>query len=754
MLGRLIEKPLVDRTINHQASLYSQGNGYLGIRGTHPEGHRAQEIGCYINGFYDAHKISYGESAYGFPTESDFIVNLPNPLPMDIVIDGEKITLAEETTLAYERTYHFDNLVVERELVHRLSDGRNLTIRSRSMVPREPRNLFLLHYEIDPPEGTESLSVGSRVLLNVYNRGASDDPRVGTQGGGRRLAVEEVISDKAARMRTLNAGQLLYTLLENRVIKGEILERKPLSSYDEITDHVTFAPGPVVIEKIVGYYTQRDFEGPVTDEEVLARFEGDAGLTFEEAVEKQREALARFIGPLKIDVPDHPEVEEALVFNAIHLYNGAGIDGASNLPAKGLSGEGYEGHYFWDTEIYAIPFFTFVAPEVAKGLLRFRVQTLEGARERARQLGHERGAKYPWRTITGRECSAYFPAGTAQYHINADIAYAIYLYEKATGDEAFVDGQCVDLLVETARIWMDMGHFSDRGFCIDAVTGPDEYTAIVDNNYYTNKMAAQHLAYAVTVVNRAEDREAIFERLDLTAGELDRFSEAASKMHLPEDTGRNLTLQDDHFYNRKPWPFEKTREDQYPLLLHFHPLTIYRHRVLKQPDVVLAHILVGEDVALERKQRDFIYYEALTTHDSSLSPSVHGILAMEIGDMEKGYHYFKENLRLDLDNTHKNSDHGLHMAAMSGSWMSFAYGFGGLRVTQEGIRLSPKACAALGDYRFRLRVQGALLSVAVAGEDVTYGLVEGESASFYHGDEKVHLHGGQKEIRLQLMNNV
>ncbi len=754
MLGRLIEKPMVDRAINHQASLYSQGNGYLGIRGTHPEGHRSQEIGCYINGFYDSHAITYGESAHGFPTESDFIVNLPNPLPMDVMIDGEKVTLSEEALVDYERIYHFDRLVVERNLVFRLESGRTLKIRSQSLVPRNPRNLFMMRYEIEPPEGTETMSVGSRVLLNVYNRGASNDPRVGTQGGGRRLAVEEVIADQAARMRTLNAGQLLYTLLENRVIEGEVLERKPLSSYDEITDHVTFVPGAVVIEKVVGYYTQRDFDGEPEDDRVLERFQKDADLSFDQAVETQCEALTRFIGPLKIDVPDHPEVEEALVFNAIHLYNGAGIDGASNLPAKGLSGEGYEGHYFWDTEIYAIPFFTFVAPEVARGLLSFRVHTLEGARERAKQLGHERGAKYPWRTITGRECSAYFPAGTAQYHINADIAYAIYLYEKATGDVAFVDGQCVDLLVETARIWLDMGHFSDRGFCIDAVTGPDEYTAIVDNNYYTNKMAAQHLAYTVAVVDRAADREALFQRLDLTTEELEGFSEASRKMRLPEDADRDLTLQDDHFYHRKPWPFEKTREDQYPLLLHFHPLTIYRHRVLKQPDVVLAHILVGEDVSIERKRRDFIYYEALTTHDSSLSPSVHGILAMEIGDVNKGYHYFKENLRLDLDNTHKNSDHGLHMAAMSGSWMSFAYGFGGLRVGSDGISLSPRACSALGDYRFRLRVRGALLSVSVEKEQVLYGLVDGEEVTFYHGEEKVHLHGGQKEIRLQLMNTV
>jgi alpha,alpha-trehalose phosphorylase len=294
---------------------------------------------------------------------------------------------------------------------------------------------------------------------------------------------------------------------------------------------------------------------------------------------------------------------------------------------------------------------------------------------------------------------------------------------------------------------MGIGCYSERHdlqFCINEVTGPDEYTALVSNNYYTNAMAQMHLEFAADVAERIQrEFPEDFERLSRLIGlELDeplQWRRAAERMYLPYDLSLGIHPQDDTFLSKKMWDFGATPKENYPLLLHYHPLVIYRHQVCKQADVLLALLLLGDQFTLDDKRRDFDYYEAVTTHDSSLSSCIFSIVASEIGYHDKAYDYFMETARLDLDNTHGNTHYGVHTAAMAGTWMSVVYGFGGMRVYDGCLQFSPYLPKKWRHYQFKVRVQDQLLHAYVGVDKIEYRLVEGKALSFRHQALTIHL---------------
>src|SRR5262245_5631309 len=304
------------------------------------------------------------------------------------------------------------------------------------------------------------------------------------------------------------------------------------------------------------------------------------------------------------------EIQQAIRFNLFHMLQASARAEDVGVPAKGLTGKAYEGHYFWDTEIYVLPFLTYTSPWIARNLLTFRYKMLPQARARAKQLGHL-GAMFPWRTINGEEASAYYAAGTAQYHINADIMYALRKYAQATGDEQFLRDFGAEMLVETARLWLDLSFYSEtKGgkFCINGVTGPDEYNAVVNNNAYTNLMARENLRYAAQTVKLLQTAEpdaynTLVHKTALDPSEVEMWIRAAENMYVPYDEKRQIILQDDSFLDREPWDFQNTPSEHYPLLLFYHPLNIYRKQVIKQADVVLAMFLLGDMFSPEAKKR-------------------------------------------------------------------------------------------------------------------------------------------------------
>ncbi|HBE80681.1 MAG TPA: hypothetical protein DDW65_23285, partial [Firmicutes bacterium] len=448
-----------------------------------------------------------------------------------------------------------------------------------------------------------------------------------------------------------------------------------------------------------------------------------------------------------VEIKGDPAIQQGLRFNLFHLLQSVGRDGRTNIAAKGLTGEGYEGHYFWDTETYILPFFLYNNPGISRKLLEFRYNTLGKAKERARQMSHPKGALFPWRTINGEECSTYFPGGTAQYHINADIAFAIKRYMEATADWDFLIQYGAEILFETARLWENLGDYipqKDNQFCINGVTGPDEYTALVNNNCYTNLMARENLDYAYQVALwLKENTPQAYQRLAINIGleesELAAWKKAAANMYIPYDPELKVHPQDDDFLNRAAWDFSRTPPENYPLLMHYHPLVIYRHQVCKQADLILALFLLGDQFSQEQKRRDFDFYEKITTHDSSLSTCIFSIVASEIGYVDKAYQYFLNTVRTDLDDIQGNTKDGIHAANMAGTWMCLVYGFAGMRAYDGALSFNPTLPELWQEYRFKITLRGSVLELGIDQTGVSFHLLQGNALTLSCYGKPVHL---------------
>jgi len=734
-------------------TLFALGNGYIGLRGTGEEGYSGPAgtslDGTYLNGFYESEPIQYPEAAYGLAKVNQFMLNVPNAKGVELWLDDERFDLLTGSVQAYERVLDFRTGVLTRSVEWTSPKGRSVRVNSRRLVCFENKHLFAIEFEVT------SLNFGGRLRLvsaldgAVKNLEAGDDPRVGSAISGPTLHMidsEQTASFSALVQKTHNSGFTLVSATETTLsVDLPAVTAQEGQRLTQTWELQASAGQTMRLNKFGSYYSSRDYEAKELmwrSKDTLAQAKA-AG--FDDLRMAQEQYLADFWQQADVQIAGDDALQQGIHFNQFHLLQSVGRDGKTNISAKGVTGEGYEGHYFWDTEIYIFPFFLYSKPEIARKLLEYRYAGLPKARERARQMSHATGALYPWRTIAGDECSAYFPAGTAQYHINADIAYSIKLYMEATNDQEYLVKHGAEIVMETARIWMGIGSYDREGrFCINQVTGPDEYTALINNNYYTNAMAQMHLNFAAAIAEQLQATEpAEFARIAslaaLDANEPAAWRRAASLMNLPYDEALQIHAQDDSFLSKKVWDFASTPKENYPLLLNYHPMVIYRHQVCKQADVVLALLLLSDQFTLEDKRRDFDYYEKVTTHDSSLSSCIFSIIAAEVGYQDKAYDYFMETARLDLDDTHGNTHYGVHTAAMAGTWMGVAYGFAGMRVVGGDLKFAPSLPAKWQHYTFKIHFKGALLEVHVEPGRADYRLLQGEVLDFMHGDEAVAL---------------
>jgi trehalose/maltose hydrolase-like predicted phosphorylase len=733
-------------------TLFAVGNGYIGLRGSHEEGYSGPAgtslDGSYLNGFYESEPIVYPEAAFGLAKTNQFMLNVPNAKGIALSLGDERFDLLAGTLSNYRRSLDFRTGVLERSLEWTAPSGKRVAIRSRRLACFVHKHVFAIEYEVTPLNFSGPIRLLSSVDGAVSNQQAGDDPRVGSAVSGpalRPVAVEQAGGFAALTQRTHNSGFTLVSAIDSSVAGAA-----PEAYLDGQTAGQRFdldgaESQPIRLTKFGAYFSSRDYPADqlmARAQQALAQAKS-AG--FDALCAEQEAYLAAFWAEADVEIAGDEALQQGIRFNQFHLLQSVGRDGKTNIAAKGVTGEGYEGHYFWDTEIYIFPFFLYSKPEIARQLLAYRHAGLGKARERARQMSHAKGALYPWRTIAGDECSAYFPAGTAQYHINADIAYSIKLYFEATGDLDYMSEAGAEIVLETARIWIGIGNYDRAGrFCINEVTGPDEYTALVNNNYYTNAMAQMHLRFAADIADtlgreRPAELARIAAAIGLDADEIAEWRHADAMMALPYDTALGIHAQDDGFLSKKRWDFAATPAANYPLLLNYHPLVIYRHQVCKQADVVLALLLLSDRFTLEDKRRDFDYYEAVTTHDSSLSSCIFSIIASEVGYHDKAYDYFMETARLDLDDTHGNTHYGVHTAAMAGTWMGVSYGFAGMRVIDGALSFAPTLPARWTHYQFKIHLRGALLQVRVDAAQVEYTLLKGESIGFTHAGVPVAL---------------
>lgn len=723
----------------NEESLFFTGNGYIGVRGNFEEGYSegAQTIrGTYINAFHDIVEVSYGEKLFGFPETQQKLLNVidTQTIRIALVEQGEEewFSLFSGEVISYERILHLDQGYTERIIHWRSSSGKEVKIHFKRLASFTERELFIQEVTVTPINFYGCVKILSTVNGDVSNYVDPYDPRTAS-GHAKRLHLTEMRIDEpfvaleveTERSRLKAAAAVSHSLSADHQSAFLKKENEIEAVYEcRLTQPIRFTKKSIFTD------TLRHGNSPLN--EAMRRLRSLHHLSFQEILLQQIAYLRDFWQHADVLIEGDHKLQEGIRFNLYHLLQSIGRDPYSNISAKGLSGEGYEGHYFWDTEIYIFPVFLMTHPSLAKNLLLFRYFTLDFAREHAKVMGHRKGALFPWRTISGTECSAYFPSGSAQYHISADIAYSYIQYYLVTKDTDFMEKYGAEILFETARLWIDTGHYQGDHFVINAVTGPDEYTCIVNNNYYTNVMAKHNLEWAVKIYEVLERLapyalERLKEKLDLQEYEIEEWKRAARQIYLPYDEKLNINPQDDSFLQKEIWDFENTPKEHYPLLLHYHPLTLYRYQVCKQADTVLAHFLLEDEQEFSVIRDSFDYYEKITTHDSSLSSCIFSIMAARVGYRQKAYDYFIETARLDLDNTHGNTKDGLHMANMGGTWMAIVFGFAGLRIKESGISMQPIIPKEWQTYRFKLQYQGRTIQVTVTHEEVQLALLSGES---------------------------
>jgi len=601
------------------------------------------------------------------------------------------------------------------------------------MVALTIKELFIIDLSIESINFSGNIVLRSFIDGDVSNMVSEDDPRVGTSSA-KSLKITDVFQKSKSSFVCAQTVNTKFSVVcgvshifpESFTEKADCQKESITHTYSgEIKSGESIS-----LTKFAVYTDSRRHESPAEcNMEILAPI---GKQSFQFYANAQEDYLKDFWDNSDVLIQGDSALQQGIRFNMYHLLQSIGKDKVSNISAKGLTGEGYEGHYFWDTEIYIFPFFLFTNPDLAKNLLEYRYSILESARKRAKEMGHTKGVLYPWRTIAGDECSPFFPAGTAQYHINADIAYSITQYFEATEDEDFLLEKGMEMLIEIARLMFEIGHFRRDGkFCIDSVTGPDEYTCIVNNNYYTNALTKNLFLktarfHELLEKSNPEKLKIYAEKLSLQNSELQDFIKAGDNMFLPFDEEMQIHPQDDSFLNKKVWDFENTPEENYPLLLNYHPLTLYRHQVCKQADTLLAHFLLDQEEGLDLVINDFNYYEKITTHDSSLSTCIYSIMSNRVGQYAKAYDYFMNTARLDIDNLHHNSGDGIHTACMGGSWMSIVFGFAGMRLTNGILSFKPHLPEKWESLVFSITFKGRKIQCTLDKKETHFNLLKGD----------------------------
>lgn len=692
-------------------TIFSLANGHFGVRATDPISGNPIS-GTLINGFYEVAPIVYGEGAVGYAQNHQTIVNLSDLRHLSIsTLNGHRFTSSQRTATALDLTTG----TLTEQFQASSQQGETIQVTVESVIGQNRDDFWAVRYTLAADNYAGPLVVNKTIAVPAAAEEiASADPRKTRMAGIPTSKTDFVAPNLQRYQIQTKASKLAVTLY----LKMDTLQGTLLNYRVDLSDGQPHALDYQVYVGEVGADNTIDPIAPALDTS-LGELQADS-LDFWTHVWHHSE----------VRVGGNPALDLAIHYNVFQLNQSAGRDGRTDIPAKGLSGSGYEGHYFWDTEMYMLPYFIYTHPQMARQLLLYRYQILPKARDRARQMGVEHGALFAWRTINGEEASAYFPAGTAQYHIDADIAFAVGKYYDVTGDWDFI-AQCgFEMVLETARFWADFGTWHNLGstkrFEFLTVTGPDEYTALVNNNYYTNRLAKHNLELVVKLAaelgKRDPDRLMSF---GVTPTDLENFEDIAKHIYLPYSAEYQINAQDDSFMSKPKWPASRMSPDNFPLLLHYHPLTIYRYQVAKQADTLLADYLFPEDLDHDQLAREYHYYEGVTTHDSSLSRSIFSILAARLGDTEKAYGYFMDTARMDLVDLQKNTADGLHLANLGGSWLALVAGFSGFHVSDGLIHISNHLPAKLTELAYRITVGQSVLEIALEQDHTDVTLISG-----------------------------
>ncbi|MGW6278501.1 glycoside hydrolase family 65 protein [Kribbella sp. NPDC055071] len=731
-------------------SLFALSNGHIGLRGNLDEGEPYGIPGTYLNSFYEQRPLPYAEAGYGYPESGQTLVDVTNGKLIRLLVDDSPFDLRYGFLSKHERSLDFRTGILERDVDWTSPSGKRVKISSRRIVSLTQRAVAAIEYTVEAVDQPARFVIQSELVANEAQPKLSDDPRVAAVLDNPLKPVSHDGGEHGVTLihRTTRSRQLIAAAMCHEVDTTVRFaqDQDVREDWARSTFIAQLQPGEKLrVVKYLAYgWSSLRSETAVRDQVAAAlasaRFSGWEGL-----LKQQVEFLNDFWDGADVEVEGHPELQQAVRFALFHVLQAGARAERRAIPSKGLTGAGYDGHTFWDTEGFVLPVLTYTLPDAAADALRWRHSILPLARERADVLGL-RGAAFPWRTIRGQECSGYWPAGTAAFHLNADIAEAVMRYHRATGDEQFLEEVGLELLVETARLWMSLGHHDRDGrWHLPGVTGPDEYSAVADDNVFTNLMAARNLRSAAAV---AAQLPSIARELGVDAEEEAAWRDASAAVYVPYDENLGVHPQSEGFTGYAVWDFEAYK-DKYPLLLHAPYFTLYRTQVIKQADLILATFWCGDSFTAEEKARNFDYYERLTVRDSSLSACVQAVMAAEVGHLDLAYDYAYEAALIDMRNLHHNTGDGLHMASLGGAWSALVAGFGGLRDHDGVLSFDPALPQGLSGLKFTIRWRGARLRVAIDSMSVQYSVHDGDDArvTFMHLDEEITVTTDKPVIR-------
>lgn len=737
---KLIEKGFHPESMRLSESLTSIGNGAMGMRGNFEEKYSGDSHrGTYLGGVWFPDKTRVGWWKNGYPKYFGKVINAINMIGIDVTVDGVEIDLNKLPVLDFERELDMETGALRRQVVLKHPKGE-LRLECERFLSVVDRRILAIRFRVTPTFSAEVVLTPS-LDGNVKNEDAN---------------YEELFWDALAQGQAEDCGFVAMKTRENPFgvprfaacaamhaqYLGAIMtkwEIRPGYVGSRLTKRVL--PGrSAEIEKMVAVVTTRDFAEPELKQRAMAaltaaRAKGYPGLFKEHAAAWR----ARWDGA-DVTITGDDAAQQGIRFNIFQLFcTYDGSDARLNIGPKGFTGEKYGGATYWDTEAYCLPMYLSIAPEeVAKNLLIYRHRQLEGAFHNAREQGLQ-GALYPMVTFNGIECHNEWEITFEEIHRNAAIAHAIFQYETYTGDKDYVRDYGFDVILAVARFWASRVHYSKRAgkYMIHGVTGPNEYENNVGNNWYTNRMAAWCLSYAIETAKAAKPR---WKELGLTQAELKIFEKIASGMYLPEDKELNVFVAHDTFLDKDLKPASSIDPADRPINQHWSWDRILRSCFIKQADTLQGLYALGHLYDLETKKRNFDFYEPMTVHESSLSPCVHAILAAEIGYIDKAVEMYHRTARLDLDNLNNDTHDGCHITSMAGSYLAISRGFAGLR-TVDGLSFSPTLPPEWTGYGFKLRYRGRVIAIHVTKDSVRLNLFSGEPVALKLYEEMILLDG-------------
>ena len=738
----ITEESLDLEELGRMESIFALSNGHIGFRGNLDEGEPYDTPGTYLNGFFEEIPLPYAEDGYGYPEKGQTMVNITNGKIIRLLVDDEPFDVRYGELLEHRRELDMRNGVLHRTAVWVSPAGKKVRIKSTRFVSFVHRSIACIRFTVEAVDNPARIVIQSSLVANEPQPTKDgNDPRAGLSHD-LRLTPEH---HSHREVHGLLAHSTVSSDLSMVAGMDHMYEGPKNTRVSSISEpdlcRVTFsseidAGETMSITKFVGYGWSSIRSMPALRDQVDAAISAIKRVQWDRLLLEQQKYMASVWDRADIEIDGDPQLQQAVRFALFQAIQATSRAERRAIPAKGLTSRGYDGHSFWDMDTFLLPQVTYIDSGAARDALLWRHSTLDLARERARELRLQ-GASFPWRTIRGEECSGYWPAGTAAFHISADVADAVRRYINATEDTDFERKEGFDILVETARLWQSLGHHDAEGkFRIDGVTGPDEYTAVVDNNVFTNLMAARNLRTAAAVAKKYPDRA---EEYDITGSEITEWIRAADNMSVPFDEELGVTAQSEGFTRYRQWDFEGTKPEEYPLLLNFPYYLLYSSQVIKQADMVLALYMCGDSFTPEQKRRDFEFYEAITVRDSSLSASTQAIVAAEVGYLDLAYEYFRETALVDLMDLAGNTKDGIHLASMAATWLVAVAGFGGMRDYDETLRFNPRVPNKIKRLCFRMTHRGRLVRVTILPREVTYELLEGNSIEIMHDETPLRL---------------